>query len=89
MVLDARGLLWLGEGNTTRAIEDFKESILVPSSTKHLHMANACFDARQVSECRASLAAAESMGIRKERLSTADGQLLERLNKALADQVAN
>jgi Flp pilus assembly protein TadD len=88
-VLDVRGLVWLGEGDTTRAIEDFEESNLAPSATQHLHMANARFDARQLSECRASLKAAESLGLRTQRLGAADRQRLERLDRALADQVAN
>ena len=86
-LLDTRALVWLAAGDTTRAIQDLKESVLVPSATKHLHMAVAQFEARDVAECRAAMAAAETMGIRKERLSAADRRLLERLEKSLADQL--
>lgn len=88
-LLDTRGMLWLGLGDTTKAIEDLKESSLAPTASKHLHMAVACFAARQVAECRAALAAAEAKGIRKERLSLAEKGRLETLDKALADHVGN
>ncbi len=88
-LLDTRGMLWLGLGETTKAIEDLKEASLVPEAAKHLHMATARFAARQVPECRAALAAAEAAGIRKERLAPAEQERLDTLDKALADHVGS
>ena len=88
-LLDTRSLLWLGMGNVTKAIEDCKESSLVPSATKHLHMAVVRFAAREVAESRAALTAAEALDIRKQRLSIGDQKRLETLDKALADHVGS
>lgn len=84
-ILDTRGILWLQLGDTTRAIEDFTESLLSPSATTHLHMAAARYESRQVSECRSSLAKAEGMGLRKLRLSQADARILEKIDDALGE----
>jgi len=84
-VLDTRALVWLARGDTTRAIADLQESLLDPSATKHLHMALARFEARQISECRAALKAAEALGLRRERLSAAERERLATIDKAIGE----
>lgn len=84
-VLDTRALVWLAKGDTTRAIADLQESLLDPSALKYLHMAVARFEARQISECRAALLAAEARGLRQERLATAELQRLAYVDKALRE----
>lgn len=86
-LLDTRALVWLARGDTTRAIEDLKESLLAPSATTHLHMAMAAYDARMTTECRAALIKAEKKGLRTERLNKADRERLATLDKVLAEQV--
>jgi len=86
-LLDTRALVWLARGDTTRAIEDLKESLLAPSPTTHLHMALAAYDARMPTECRAALINAEKKGLRSERLNNAERERLATLDKALAEQV--
>lgn len=86
-LLDTRSLVWLARGDTARAIEDLKESLLSPSPTTHLHMALAAYDARMTTECRASLINAEKKGLRTERLNTADRERLATLDKELAEQI--
>jgi tetratricopeptide (TPR) repeat protein len=86
-LLDTRALVWLARGDTTRAIEDLKESLLAPSATTHLHMALAAYDARMTTECRAALINAEKKGLRTERLNEADRERLDTLDKVLAEQV--
>ena len=86
-LLDTRALVWLARGDTTRAIEDLKESLLAPSATTHLHMALAAYDARMTTECRAALINAEKKGLRAERLNKADRERLDTLDKVLAEQV--
>ena len=86
-LLDTRALVWLARGDTTRAIEDLKESLLAPSATTHLHMALAAYDARMTTECRAALINAEKKGLRTERLNKADRERLDTLDKVLAEQV--
>jgi len=86
-LLDTRALVWLARGDTTRAIEDLKESLLAPSPTTHLHMALAAYDARMPTECRAALINAEKKGLRSERLNNAERERLATLDKVLAEQV--
>jgi tetratricopeptide (TPR) repeat protein len=86
-LLDTRALVWLARGDTTRAIEDLKESLLAPSPTTHLHMALAAYDARMPTECRAALINAEKKGLRSERLNKAEVERLATLDKVLAEQV--
>lgn len=88
-ILDTRGILWLQLGDTTRAIEDFTESLLSPSATTHLHMAAALYESRQVSESRSSLVKADAMGLRKRRLSLADAQRLDKVDTALGQSAVD
>lgn len=84
-VLDTRALVWLAKGDTTRAIADLQESLLDPSAIKYLHMAAACFEARQISDCRAALVAAEGRGLRQERLAAAERERLASVDKSLGE----
>lgn len=84
-VLDTRALVWLARGDTTRAIADLQESLLDRSAVKHLHMAVARFEARQISDCRAALQAAETLGLRQERLAAAELARLAYVDKALGE----
>lgn len=86
-LLDTRAMVWLARGDTTRAIDDLKESLLAPSPTTHFHMALAAYDARMTTECRASLIKAEASGLRTERLNASEQQRLASLDKAIAEQV--
>jgi tetratricopeptide (TPR) repeat protein len=86
-LLDTRALVWLARGDTSRAIEDLKESLLAPSPTTHLHMALAAYDARMPTECRAALINAEKKGLRSERLNNTERERLATLDKVLAEQV--
>lgn len=84
-VLDTRALVWLAKGDTTRAIADLQESLLDPSAVKYLHMAVARFEARQISDCRAALLAAEARGLRKERLAAPELERLAYVDKSLGE----
>ena len=86
-VLDTQGLIWLARGNTTQAMKDLQEALLVPSASTYLHMAVAAYDARMNTECRAALINAEKKGLREQRLSPVDRDRLAKLDKALAEQV--
>ncbi len=84
--LDTRALVLLAMGNTSGAIEDLRESMLVPSAVKHLHMAAALLEARDLEEAKASLETAMSLGIRKHRMTPSDERMLWRVEKLLTDQ---
>lgn len=82
-VLDTRGVVLLAAGKGREAVADLKESILVPTATKYLHLASALASQDQLDAARQAVAEAKKMGFVTRQLSVGDQQRLKALEAAL------
>ena len=82
-VLDTRGVVLLAAGKGEESIAELKESLLVPSATKYLHLAQALASQQQLEAARTALAEAKKLGFSKRRLVSGDQQRLNTLEAAL------
>jgi tetratricopeptide (TPR) repeat protein len=82
-VLDTRGLVRLETGRAPEAIADFKESLLIPTATKYLHLASALASEQQLEAARKALADAKKLGLFPHHLSAGDQRRLKTLETVL------
>ena len=82
-VLDTRGLVLLEKGRAPEAIADFKESLLIPTATKYLHLASALASEQQLEAARKAFADAKNLGLFPHQLSSGDQARLKALETAL------
>jgi len=82
-VLDTRGLVLLEKGRAPEAIADFKESLLIPTATKYLHLASALASEQQLEAARKAFADAKNLGLFSHPLSSGDQARLKVLETAL------
>jgi predicted Zn-dependent protease len=82
-VLDTRGVVLLAAGKGEESIAELKESLLAPSATKYLHLAQALASQQQLEAARTALAEAKKLGFSKRRLVSGDRQRLNALEAAI------
>lgn len=83
-LLDTRGLVRLASGDPLGAVKDLRESVLVPSAVKYLHLAEAELAAGNEPSSRAALVKSRELGITKQRLHRSDRERLRAIETALA-----
>lgn len=83
-LLDTRGLVLLAQGDHAAALTDFRDAVLEPSATKHLHLAAAELAAGDGGAARKSLDAARRKGLGKMRLGPQDSERLKLLESEIA-----
>jgi tetratricopeptide (TPR) repeat protein len=82
-VLDTRGVVLLAAGKGQEAVADLKDAILIPTATKHLHLALALASQDQFDAARQALAEAKKIGFAPRQLSVGDQQRFRALEAAL------
>jgi hypothetical protein len=83
-VLDTRGVVRLAAGRSAEAVADLEEAVLVPSATKHLHLACALAAQKRFEAARRSLETAKRIGLDRRRLDAGDQARLQTLEAAVA-----
>ena len=83
-LLDTRALIRLARGDTTSALEDMADAILVPKAGRFLHLATLYVAAGDLPAARNAFEKAITLGLDKERLSRADQDRRTLVEAALA-----
>jgi len=82
-VLDTQGLVLLAAGKFPEAVAELRESIIVPSATKYLHLAVALAANQDPAGAREALAEARGMGLAPAALTPHDRARLATLEATL------
>jgi len=83
-LLDTRGLVMLAAGRSREAVADLRESVLVPSATKYLHLAAALVAERDPDGAREALNRGRTLGLDSAPLSVDDRDRLRSIEASLA-----
>ena len=83
-LLDTRAMIRLAQGDTTGALEDMADVILVPTAARFLHLAAVQAAAGNIPAARAAFDKATELGLGEERLSRADQERRSKVEAALA-----
>lgn len=84
-LLDTRGLVRLAAGDARGAVDDLRESVLVPSAAKYLHLAVAELAAGNEEAAKAAFSKSRAMGIDRQRLSRMDRGRLRQIETAIGN----
>jgi tetratricopeptide (TPR) repeat protein len=82
-LLDTRGVAYLAAGNAKKALEDFREAVLVPSAMKWVHLAFAQSELGDQEGARQSLKKAQDMDLKRQDLYEAEWRRYENLARDL------
>jgi tetratricopeptide (TPR) repeat protein len=82
-LLDTRGTAYLAAGNAKKALEDFREAVLVPSAMKWVHVAFAQSELGDPEGARQSLKKAQDMDLKRQDLYDAEWRRYENLARDL------
>lgn len=82
-ILDTRALARLARGQTTLAMDDMRDAVIVPTALKFLHLATIQAELSDTAGARTSFERSKSLGLLDERLSADDKRRLEHLETVL------
>ena len=82
-LLDTRALVWLAAGDPQKAIADLKETLVLPTAQKQLHLAVAYLVSKNSPNARIAFEKAAKLGLDPAKLDPQDRAILEKLEAAL------
>ena len=82
-LLDTRALVWLAAGEPQKAIADLKETLVLPTAQKQLHLAVAYLVSKNSPNARIAFEKAAKLGLDPAKLDPQDRAILEKLEAAL------
>jgi len=85
-LLDTRALVWLAAGDPQKAIADLKETLVLPTAHKQLHLAAAYLASKNSASARIAFEKAAKLGLDPTTLDPQDRAILEKLEAALGER---
>ena len=82
-LLDTRALVWLAAGDPQKAIADLKETLVLPTAKKQLHLAAAHLASKNSPNARIAFEKAAKLGLDPATLDPQDRAIVEKLEAAL------